>query len=302
MPSEEIWDTMGYTELNGHSIRRHFPVSPLTVGLAGGELDMQPDPPVTVSPVDPGVSPTMGDAGLALPWRDMRDGYAPAGLEQITTADGRYYLRDGKRYPSITTILDRMGDKSALDAWRARVGEEEAERVRQHAAIVGDAVHSRMEGYALTAEWDDPDPLSEGAISIREHMGRLTRAFSAHVEEVYAVEARLLSTVLGAAGTVDLVCKWDGKLAIVDYKTKGKPMHPLALDRYYMQAAFYSVCWKEMHGHTPNRLVVLESATGEAEAAIHVDSLYPHRVKGINGEIDGFFPALHRAREECRTW
>ena len=44
--------------------------------------------------------------------------------------DGRLYLTpDGQALPSVTTILSRTKDKTFLKEWRARVGEEKAEKI-----------------------------------------------------------------------------------------------------------------------------------------------------------------------------
>jgi len=39
--------------------------------------------------------------------------------------------------PSVTTILSATKDKKSLDAWAARVGEAEANRIKNEAATVG---------------------------------------------------------------------------------------------------------------------------------------------------------------------
>ena len=47
--------------------------------------------------------------------------------EQITRPDGTrlYQTTDGRRYPSVTTILQEHG-REAIEAWRKRIGTEEA--------------------------------------------------------------------------------------------------------------------------------------------------------------------------------
>ena len=46
-------------------------------------------------------------------------------LKRIQTPQGRQYVgQDENPVPSVTTILSETGDKSALIAWRKRVGEQ----------------------------------------------------------------------------------------------------------------------------------------------------------------------------------
>ena len=50
-------------------------------------------------------------------------------LEVENGANGRKYLSpDGHKFPSITTVLGVLS-RASIAAWRARVGEEEANRV-----------------------------------------------------------------------------------------------------------------------------------------------------------------------------
>ena len=46
-------------------------------------------------------------------------------LATTETINGkRYYnIGEGKKYPSVTTILGAMTDKSGIDKWRKRIGE-----------------------------------------------------------------------------------------------------------------------------------------------------------------------------------
>ena len=53
------------------------------------------------------------------------------------TEFGRFYSFNGNKYPSITTVLGATADKTGLDEWRRRVGNEEATRVSVQATKHG---------------------------------------------------------------------------------------------------------------------------------------------------------------------
>lgn len=64
-----------------------------------------------------------------------------------TTDKGRLYTDpDGNKYPSITTVLSILSEE-AIQAWRARVGEEEANRISRQASSRGTTVHNIIEKY-----------------------------------------------------------------------------------------------------------------------------------------------------------
>jgi hypothetical protein len=73
-------------------------------------------------------------------------------LECDTTPEGRFYLSpSGIKYPSVTTVLSCL-DKPGLDAWKARVGEEEAAKILRQAGTRGTAVHLIAENYLNNEE------------------------------------------------------------------------------------------------------------------------------------------------------
>ena len=59
--------------------------------------------------------------------------YSYSDLEAITDSEtGKrvYVTPDNERLASVTTILGATQDTTALDAWRARIGDEEADKVQ----------------------------------------------------------------------------------------------------------------------------------------------------------------------------
>ena len=68
-------------------------------------------------------------------------------LKVETKSSGRKYITpDGEAYPSITTVLGVLSADS-IAAWRARVGDEEANKISHKATTRGTAVHDLVEKY-----------------------------------------------------------------------------------------------------------------------------------------------------------
>ena len=64
----------------------------------------------------------------------------------------RFYSFGALKVPSVTTILKKTQPKEKQDSlkkWRERVGEAEAEKIRDNAAAVGTALHKCLEKYIL---------------------------------------------------------------------------------------------------------------------------------------------------------
>ena len=68
-------------------------------------------------------------------------------LATTETINGkRYYnIAEGKKYPSVTTILGAMTDKSGIDKWRKRIGEEKADAISKFSANRGTVMHQFCE-------------------------------------------------------------------------------------------------------------------------------------------------------------
>ena len=75
-------------------------------------------------------------------------------LKRVTAKSGQrqYTGDDNNPVPSVTTILSATGDKSALIAWRKRVGDAEATRISTEAAGLGTKVHNALEKHILLAK------------------------------------------------------------------------------------------------------------------------------------------------------
>ena len=71
--------------------------------------------------------------------------------ERTTTDNGqRTYNVEGKKIPSVTTILSSTKPKEAQDSlqkWKDKVGAEEAKKITQAAALRGTEMHYVIEQY-----------------------------------------------------------------------------------------------------------------------------------------------------------
>ena len=173
-------------------------------------------------------------------------------LTAQTSRSGRIYTDpDGNTYPSITTVLSILSEE-AIQRWRARVGEEEANRISTQASTRGTAVHNIFEKYVN----NDPDYL-EGVMphniqTFKDAQGILDLS----ITKVYCQEAPLYSKHLGVAGRVDCVGQWLGVDSIIDYKTSRKLKKKEWISGYFMQCAAYAIMWEERTGMPMKQLVV----------------------------------------------
>jgi hypothetical protein len=168
-------------------------------------------------------------------------------LDRTTSNDGTrlYQTPDGRSVPSVTTILSQTGDKSGLIAWRERIGEAKADRIRTEAAGLGTLMHTHLEAYIT----DTPRPAGKNHIRIMaSNMANvIIECGLKSVKEVWGMEVPLYFPEL-FAGTADLIGLHDRGPAIIDYKTTSKMKTVDHTHDYALQTAAYALSHNEIYG------------------------------------------------------
>ena len=173
-------------------------------------------------------------------------------LTAETTDKGRLYTDpDGNKYPSITTVLSILSE-DAIRAWRARVGEEEANRISKQASSRGTTVHNIIEKYIA----NDPDYIKDEMPHNIQTFKDIQPILDQNLSKIYSIEAPLYSKHLGLAGRVDLVGQWNGVDSIIDWKTSRKFKKKEWISNYFMQCSAYAIMWEERTGVPIKQLVV----------------------------------------------
>jgi genome maintenance exonuclease 1 len=84
-----------------------------------------------------------------------------------------------------------------------------------------------------------------------------------YVNNIHALEVPLYSNHLKVAGRVDCIAEFDGKLAVIDFKTASKPKEEKWILNYFMQCAAYAVMYEERTGISVPRIVVIIAVADE---------------------------------------
>jgi genome maintenance exonuclease 1 len=184
-------------------------------------------------------------------------GYEDLLAETLST--GRTYsIPNGKKYPSVTTVLSILSE-DFIREWRQRVGAEEANRVSRRAAGRGTAVHKVAEKYLL----NDPEWAKGLMPIILANFRSIRPVLDNHINNIYALEAPLYSDHLGVAGRVDCIAEFDGVISIIDFKTSAKLKLRENIEGYFIQESFYAVAFEERTGIPVNNLVTIIAVDNE---------------------------------------
>lgn len=178
---------------------------------------------------------------------DKFDWYEIDADTDSSTGKRVYHTPDGPAN-SVTTILGSLPNPE-LDAWRERVGEEEADRISKEATDIGTLMHDHLEALLLKKEFiPNPDCNPDTHLAMAKQMSKAIQLYGwKRMQEVWAVEIPLHFGDL-YAGRTDLVGVYAGTPAIMDYKTSKFVKAPEYLKKYRLQMAAYALAMEKMFG------------------------------------------------------
>jgi genome maintenance exonuclease 1 len=181
-------------------------------------------------------------------------------LEAKTTENGRvYYTPSGKAYPSVTTVLGSLS-KAGIEAWRKKIGEEEANKISGRASRRGEALHLACEKYLLNEM--DFKMKQKMMPNIKELFLQLQPYLDTNIGDIYSIEQPLYSDILKIAGRVDCIAEWDGKLSIIDYKNSIREKREDWIQNYFIQCTAYAEMFEELTNKRIDTLVVAIAVEG----------------------------------------
>lgn len=176
-------------------------------------------------------------------WHDI-------GFDEYEVIEGspRIYKTPHGDFPSMTSVLSILDDQKALDNWKKRIGEEEANKIVTDAANRGNALHDYNESY-LKNELKRSDLKGQA----RTLFNRVKKYLD-EIELVIATEVPLYNSKLKYAGRVDCICMLKSAICITDHKNSRKPINinikwgRQKLYKYMLQCAGYALALYEMKG------------------------------------------------------
>lgn len=189
-------------------------------------------------------------------------------LSAKSTKVGRLYqVPGGNYYPSMTTVLGWF-TKDSIHAWRAAVGDEEANRVARHACARGNAIHHTAERYLN----NEDSYLKEGAMPhVVQMWNSMKKILDERVNNIVMQECPLYSDELMMAGRVDLIADFDNKPSIIDFKTSSRYKSSDEITGYFLQATGYSLMFEERTGQKIDQLVIIMVIEGTDDSLIFIE-------------------------------
>lgn len=198
-------------------------------------------------------------------------------LETTSINGKRHYITPAGNFPSVTTVIGERLPKDGLVAWRARVGEEEAEKIMNQAANRGTAIHSICENYLMNVDH------KKGVMPFDlDTFSRIKPHLDLNIGSVYGIEVPLWSAYLKTAGRADLLAGWDGVNSVIDFKTSRRVKTEEHIEGYFLQATCYGMMAERLTGLKFPKIVVIIAVDHEPTQVFIKDrNLYFNKVLDI---------------------
>ena len=165
----------------------------------------------------------------------------------------RTYDIQGNPLPSVTSILSGTKDQEFLKKWRKRVGEEEADRIKNYSSKRGTAMHKFIEKYLLGEPFEDLTDLGQEAKRMAQtviEIGLLP------LQEIWGNEVTLWYPDL-YAGSTDLVGIYNGKETLIDFKQANRPKQRDWIEDYFLQVGAYAMAHDHLYDTRIEQAIIM---------------------------------------------
>jgi genome maintenance exonuclease 1 len=170
--------------------------------------------------------------------------------------DERHYEVGTEKLPSVTTILSATSSeekRASLAKWKAKVGDVEADRIKNTAATRGTAMHSFLESHLNGQGLLD---LSDEGRAARSMAETIIKQGLGDLQEIWGNEVVLYYPEL-YAGQTDLCGIYQGRDSIIDFKQSNKPKRDEWIEDYYLQGAAYATAHDCIYNTNIEQTVIL---------------------------------------------
>ena len=143
----------------------------------------------------------------------------------------------GVKLPSVTSILAKTKDQSYITRWKEKVGEQEAERIKNYSSKRGTSMHKFLEKHISGTGYED---LTEIGVQAKPMAKKIIEIGFTPITEYYGNEVTLYYLGL-YAGATDLVCRHNDLETIVDFKQANRPKQKDWIEDYFLQVSAYAM-------------------------------------------------------------
>lgn len=159
-----------------------------------------------------------------------------------------------ERYPGVTKVINGTKDMSGLNAWRDRIGHEEADRIVEESKQIGTSLDKIFNDYL------DPTLTDFQLENYQDERSfQLFKQIQPTCDKIepLVVQHKVFNDRLKYMGYLDCLGFYKGKLTIIDCKNTKKEKPEEYLTDYFFQCSAYALAIGEMYGVVPSQMLLV---------------------------------------------
>ncbi len=177
---------------------------------------------------------------------------------------GRFYQVKEQYYPGVGTVLNATDSFEQQEFWSRWRSHPENVEYSDQAKNRGKKFHEMVESHFKTGDYRTDSLDEEAAIALP--FWKSIETILPRIANIRLIESACWHPICCYAGTVDMVCHFDGQPVILDWKTASKPKKPEWLDRYPLQLTAYCGAINRMYDtRIKNGVIVVALPNCEAQ-------------------------------------
>lgn len=186
------------------------------------------------------------------------------------------------KYPGVTRILSATKDAPGLDAWKARVGDEEADRILKESHTYGNSLDKM-----LTDCWDEGWNIEDHKSELGYRLYLQLVPHLKHVDPI-ALQLSVWSDRLKVRGILDCLCFYKGKLTMLDFKNARHEKKPEYVEDYFLQCTLYSMMLYDLLGIEIKQIALFIGVRDKAFPQVFVRETKDY-VKPVIGRVAEYY-------------
>lgn len=191
-----------------------------------------------------------------------------------------------EKYPGVTKVLSGTKDMTGLNAWRDRVGHEEADRIVNESKAIGSSLDKIFNDSLSTDMFEES--LYKDEVGFKLY--RQLKPYIARTKPV-AVQMKVWSDHMKMMGYLDCLGFYDDTLTLIDCKNSKNEKKEEYLEDYFLQCTAYSMMLYDMLGIKIRQLALFIARRDSSFPQIIVRDIKPwvpevlKRVKTYYGNL-----------------
>ena len=158
----------------------------------------------------------------------------------IYTDYGRFYSVNNLHYPGVGTVLNATDTAQQQEFWQQWRSHPENAAHSDRAKDRGKLFHAIVESHYKVPNYRMDSQDNESAIAEVQPFWQSIQNILPRITDIKLIESAVWHEV-------DMVCNFDGRPVILDWKTATKPKKPEWCDRYPLQLSAYCACVNRMY-------------------------------------------------------